>query len=84
MALLKESNAEYYSGQKVLGPLPNATNTLTFGNSATGQGFNTTLISAYNSAGDQIVSHSNFNLFDATTLQIIPEQDIYIINPSTN
>jgi len=84
MGLLKESNAEYYSGQKVLGPLPNNTFTLTFGNSATGQGFNTTLVSAYNQAGDQIASSSNFNLFDATTLQVIPEADIYIVNPSTN
>ena len=84
MGLLKESNAEYYSGQKVLGPLPNNTFTLTFGNSATGQGFNTTLISAYNQAGDQIASHSNFNLFDATTLVMIPENEIYIIDPSTN
>ena len=80
MGLLKESNAEYYSGQKVLGPLPNNTFTLTFGNSATGQGFNTTLISAYNQAGDQIASHSNFNLFDATTLVMIPENEIGIHN----
>ena len=84
MGLLKESNAEYYSGQKVLGPLPNNTNTLTFGNSATGQGFNTTLISAYNQAGDQVASTSNFDLFNAVTLQQIPENEIYIINPSTN
>jgi len=84
MSLLKESNAEYYSGQKVLGPLPNATNTLTFGNSATGNGFNTTLISAWDQAGNQILSHSNFNLFDATTLQMINEEDVYIIDPSTN
>jgi len=84
MGLLKESNAEYYSGQKVLGPLPAPTNTLTFGNSATGNGFNTTLISAYNQAGDQIASHSNFNLFDATTLLPIAENEIYIIDPSTN
>ena len=84
MGLIKESNAEYYSGQKVLGPLPSNTSTLTFGNSATGQGFNTTLISAYNQAGDQILSSSNFNLFYATTLQQIPESEIYIINPSTN
>ena len=90
MSLLKESNAQYYSGQRVLGPLSSGTTELTFGNSASGEGFNTTLVSAYSFDGVSITqtsSHSNFNLFTVNTngtTTPLPENIIYIIDPSKN
>ena len=56
MALITETNAQYYSGQQVFTALSNATNptfTCTF---------NTNVVSAYDSTGAQISSTSNYTI----------------------
>ena len=57
MGLITETNAQYYSGQQVfsaLSAITNPTFTCTF---------NTKVISAYNSAGAQIGSNSNYTIY---------------------
>ena len=84
MALIKETNAAYYSGQIIQQATSNFQSTFVFGNTATGFGFNTNLVSAFNSAGDQIGSNSNFNIINVTTGFTIPESAISIDDVSTN
>ncbi len=90
MGLIHEQNAQYYSGQRVLAPTTLAATTVfAFGNSATAEpseigGFNTELISAFDSAGNQVRSASNFTLHNLTLGTVIPENQIYVSNPSTN
>ena len=57
MALINETNAQYYSGQQVFSPISNVTNPLL---SCT---FNTQLISAFDSVGNQIGSLSNYTVY---------------------
>ena len=57
MALITETNAQYYSGQQVfnaLSAVSNPTFTCTF---------NTDVISAYDSTGTQIGSNSNYTIY---------------------
>ena len=61
---LKENNAQYYSGQEI--KASNGTTEYSFPN------FNTTLVSAYDIAGTQIASASNFKLYDLATATTPP------------
>ena len=57
MGLITETNAQYYSGQQVFPALVNKTNptfTCTF---------NTDVVSAYDSSGNQISSSSNYTIY---------------------
>ena len=88
MGLIIESNAQYYSGQAITGPTGVPTSSFTFGYSETtkaGQsGFNTQLISAYDNAGNQIASASNFNIHNVTDGTVVPENQVFIEDSSTN
>ncbi len=57
MALINETNAQYYSGQQVFSPISNVTNPTL---SCT---FNTQLISAFDGNGTQISSFSNYTVY---------------------
>ena len=63
MALITETNAQYYSGQQVFTALSNATNP-TFACT-----FNTDVVSAYDSTGAQISSASNYTIYLAGVAQ---------------
>jgi len=88
MGLIIESNAQYYSGQAITGPTGVPTSSFTFGYSETtkaGQsGFNTQLISAYDNAGNQIASASNFNIHNITDGTVVPENQVFIEDSSSN
>jgi len=88
MGLIRESNAEYYSGQKVIGPTTGPTTSFTWGYIESAKdspsAFNTQLISAFDSAGTQIASASNFNLYNLTDGVTVPENQVYIEDPSNN
>ena len=84
MGLIKETNAEYYSGQIIQQATSNNQQIFYLGNTATGFGFNTNLVSAFDSSGLQIGSNSNFNLINITTNSIIPENIISIFDVSNN
>ena len=84
MGLIKETNAAYYSGQIIQQATSDNQQFFEFGNTATGVGFNTNLVSAFDSAGLQIGSNSNFNIINVTTNSIIPENTIHVANVSNN
>lgn len=84
MGLIKESNAAYYSGQIIQQAVDIEQQLFTFGNTDTGVGFNTELVSAFDSAGFEVASSSNFNLINVTTNSVISETIISIYNPSDN
>mgnify|MGYP001195332029 CR=1 FL=1 len=76
MALITETNAQYYSGQQVFTALSNATNptfTCTF---------NTDVVSAYDSTGAQISSASNYTIYLAGVAQA--ESLSYVSNTYNN
>jgi hypothetical protein len=85
---IKENNAQYYQGQEIVPQ--NGGQNYSFPN------FNTTLVSAYDTAGTQIASASNFKLYDlatATTTPVdtglpganqIPEANIAVTNTTNN
>ncbi len=62
---LEETNAQYYAGQKII-PAVAAATEYSF------PSFNTTLVSAYDTAGTQIASASNFKLYDLPTATTTP------------
>jgi|TARA_R100000084_G_scaffold108543_1_gene71474 hypothetical protein len=76
---LKESNAQYYSGQHLVTVPAVATTDFTFSN------FNTKLVSAFNTDGIQVASASNFSVYriasGGSAPTIISESDIAVINP---
>lgn len=83
MGLIKETNAAYYSGQLVI--QATSTNTFTFGNTATSDsGFNTTLVSAFDNAGNQIAPASNYTLINLTTNVTFPEPETKVVSSSAN
>lgn len=88
MGLIIETNAQYYSGQAITGPTAGPTSSITWGYAETAKqgasGFNTQLISAFDNAGNQIASASNFNIHNLTDGTIIPENQVFIEDPSTN
>ena len=84
MGLIKESNAAYYSGQIIQQAVDIEQQLFTFGNTDTGIGFNTELVSAFDNAGFEVASSSNFNLINVTTNSVISETIISIYNPSDN
>ena len=61
---LQENNAQYYQGQQIVAS--NGSTEYSFPN------FNTTLVSAYDTAGNQIGSASNFKLYDLATATTAP------------
>jgi hypothetical protein len=61
---LQENNAQYYQGQQIV-----ASNG---GTEYSFPSFNTTLVSAYDAAGTQIASASNFKLYDLATATTNP------------
>jgi hypothetical protein len=69
---LQETNAQYYSGQLII-TITGTTNTFTFNN------FNTKLISAFDAAGTQVKSASNFELYHIATASATPVK----VTPST-
>ena len=75
---MSESNAQYYSGQQLI-PVPAvATDEFTFLN------FNTKLVSAYDAAGVQVATASNFQLYRIVggALPVpISEDEVTVINP---
>ncbi len=80
MGLITETNAQYYSGQHVIEVPAVPTNTFTFA------GYNTPLVSAFDSTLTHTSPGSNFNLFyidpaPGSIPVIIPENEIYIENP---
>ena len=79
MALVKETNAQYYSGQNLVTVPAVATNDFTFEN------FNTKLVSAFDASGAQVSSASNFELYRIAagggTPTLIPENEITVVDP---
>ena len=80
MGLITETNAQYYSGQHVVEVPGVPTNTFTF------SGYDTPLVSAFDSALTQSGPNSNFNLYyiapaPGSIPVLIPENQIYIENP---
>jgi hypothetical protein len=61
---IKENNAQYYQGQEIVPQ--NGGQNYSFPN------FNTTLVSAYDTAGNQIASASNFKLYDLVAANTTP------------
>lgn len=86
MGLIKETNAQYYSGQAIFGPTTAGLDRIQFGYAETtlSNGFNTQLVNAYDSSGNQTSSFSNFTIHNITDGTIIPETDLWIENSSTN
>lgn len=82
MGLIKETNAAYYSGQLVIEAT--SPTVYTFGNTATGVGFNTQLVSAYDSTMTQVGPASNYTLYNLTTGVTFPEQETGVANGSIN
>ena len=76
---MAESNAQYYSGQHLVTVPAVATDEFTFLN------FNTKLVSAFNAAGSQVATASNFELYRIATAgaapTLISEDEITVINP---
>ena len=77
---LNETNAQYYSGQQVVN-VTVASDTLTFD-------FDSPLVSAFDTAGNQVSSFSNFEIFHLTTANPTPsptnkiaETDLSIVDP---
>lgn len=80
MGLLTETNAQYYSGQHVIEVPGIATTTFEF------IGYDTPLVSAYDSTFTQTGPNSNFNLYYISPIPgsipvLIPENEIYVENP---
>jgi hypothetical protein len=80
MGLITETNAQYYSGQHIIQVPAIATNTFTFA------GYDTDLVSAFDSALTHTSPNSNFNLYyiapaPGSLPVLIPENEIYIENP---
>ena len=76
MALITETNAQYYSGQQAFDSLSNVTNptfTCTF---------NTNIISAFNSSSAQVASRSNYTIYLDNVK--VDESLSFVSNPSTN
>jgi len=86
MGLIKETNAAYYSGQIIQQATSDNQQLFIFGNTnaANGFGFNTNLVSAFDSGGFQVGSNSNFNIINVSTGFTIPESAISIENVSEN
>lgn len=83
MALITETNAQYYAGQQTF-EISSAVQQLTFS-------FNTPLVSAFDAAGNRIGPVSNFNLYELTAVNptpsaanLIPETQISVIGPDGN
>ena len=82
MGLIKETNAQYYSGQQVF-PTLNSTVDPTY--SCT---FNTDVVSAFDSTGNQIGSASNYTIYIYNSVtseyEAVSESLSYISDSSTN
>jgi hypothetical protein len=77
---MAESNAQYYSGQHLVTVPAVATDEFTFLN------FNTKLVSAFNAAGTQVATASNFELYrikptPGAAPTLISEDEVTVINP---
>ena len=91
MGLIKETNAQYYSGQTVVGPTTN-TNIFSFklAETTSTNGFNTELVSAYGlpllgtGKYTRVSETSNFTIHNLTTNTIVPEDEAIVSNVSTN
>jgi len=84
MALITETNAQYYAGQQTFAISLAGVKQLTFT-------FDTPLVSAYNAAGASIGPNSNFNLYKLTAANptpsaanLIPETEVSVIGPDGN
>ena len=80
MGLITETNAQYYSGQHIIEVPGIATNTFTFA------GYDTDLVSAFDSTLTHTSPSSNFNLYyiapaPGSLPVLIPENQIYVQNP---
>lgn len=81
MGLITETNAQYYAGQHIVEVPAIATNTFTF------EGYNTSLVSAFDNTFTQVGSNSNFNLYYIAPIPgsipvLIPENEIFVQNPT--
>ena len=81
MGLITETNAQYYSGQQVFPNLANPVTDPTFECT-----FNTPVVSAFDSTGIQIASHSNYTIYLDSGAGYIPqaETDSYISDFAKN
>ncbi len=79
MGLIKQTNAQYYSGQVPI-TLVSGVNQDVFTFDLKGE----TITSAYDSNYNQVASESNFNLFHIPNINsspiLIPENEIYLLN----